>query len=219
MQAQNGMGYFGVVKISSSWIVSFFCFLFISNYAIAQEKEMVGYLEKVKIYPEDILLHGKLDTGADISSLNAEDIVEYRKTGKKWVRFTVRNRFGEQVRVEREVKCMVSIKQHNSSLPAQKRYVVRLGICLGSAYMEEEVSLVNRANFTSQMLVGRSFQAGNVIIDPAQTYLVEPNCQEFLTAEADSKKQIKKKKSKKIEEQAAAEGQVVEEKVISEEIQ
>jgi len=154
-----------------------------------------------------------------IDSLNAEDIVEYRKTGKKWVRFTVRNRFGEQVRVEREVKRMVSIKQHNSSLPAQKRYVVRLGICLGSAYMEEEVSLVNRANFTSQMLVGRSFQAGNVIIDPAQTYLVEPNCQEFLTAEADSKKQIKKKKSKKIEEQAAAEGQVVEEKVISEEIQ
>ncbi|MGI6523762.1 MAG: ATP-dependent zinc protease [Bdellovibrionota bacterium] len=182
--------------------------------AIAQEKEVVGYIEKVRLHPEKILAHAKLDTGADISALNAEDIVEYKKDGVPWVRFTIRNRFGEQFRLEREIKRTTRIKQHNR--PSQKRYVIRLGICLGSAYMEEEVSLVNRSQFTSQMLVGRSFLAGNVIIDPAQTYMVEPTCRK-----SPSKTEVKKvKKNKKVEDTQKQEGQSVkkvEEKIIEKE--
>lgn len=141
----------------------------------AQEKEVVGYMEKVKVYPDGIVIHAKLDTGADYSSLNAEDITEFDKNGKKWVRFMVRNRFGEQVRLERPIKRVARIKQQDGG--AQKREVIRLGICIGGAYMEEEVNLVNRSKFTSQMLVGRSFLAGTVIVDPSLTYTAEPSCQ------------------------------------------
>ena len=157
----------------------------------AQEKEVVGYLEKVRIYPEDVLIHVKLDTGADISSLNAEDIVEYTKKGQKWVKFTVRNRYGEQIRLDREIKRITHIKQHDGK--SQKRYVVRLAICLGTAYMEEEVSLVNRSQFSSQMLVGRSYQAGNVVVDAAQTYLTEPSCQSFIARKEEKESKVKEK--------------------------
>ncbi len=131
-------------------------------------------MEKVRIFPEDIIIHAKLDTGADYSSLNAEDIVEFEKDKSKWVRFTVRNRFGAQVRLERPIKRIARIKQH---LGVQKRQVIRLGVCIGSSYMEEEVNLVNRSKFTAQMLVGRSFLAGMVIVDPSLTYTSEPSCQ------------------------------------------
>ena len=161
----------------------------------AQEKEIVGYLEKVRIYPEDVLIHVKLDTGADISSLNAEDIVEYTKKGQKWVKFTVRNRYGEQIRLEREIKRITHIKQHDGK--SQKRYVVRLAICLGTAYMEEEVSLVNRSQFSSQMLVGRSYQAGNVVVDAAQTYLTEPSCQSFIARKEKKESKVKEEEKEK----------------------
>jgi hypothetical protein len=67
------------------------------------------------------------------------------------------------------------IKRHAGK--SVERAVVRLGLCLGSHYMEEEVSLVAREKFSHQMLVGRSFLAGNVLVDSAVNYTVEPNCQ------------------------------------------
>lgn len=143
--------------------------------SLAQEKEMVGWKERLVIYPEKITIHAKIDTGADSSALDAEDIVEFKKDGRKWIRFTVKNRFGEQVRMERPLKRNTLIKQHESD--SQSRPVISLGICLAGAYMEEDVSLVNRSHFTTQMLVGRTFTAGTAIIDPAQTYISEPNCQ------------------------------------------
>ena len=52
-----------------------------------------------------------------------------------------------------------------------------MAICLGSHYMETDVNLVDRSNFDYQMLIGRNFLAGNVLIDPASTYVAEPACQ------------------------------------------
>ena len=153
--------------------------------AFAQEKEVVGYMEKVRIHPEGIAIHAKLDTGADISSINADDISEFEKNKKKWVRFTVRNRFGEQVKLERPIKRYALIKQHG--LKAQKRAVIRLGICMAGSYMEEEVNLVNRSKFTTQMLVGRSFLAGTVIVDPSLTYTADPSCQNAPKADKEQK--------------------------------
>lgn len=210
-------------SFASFCLLSFLLFIFALNVQ-AQEKEIVGYLEKVRIFPEDILIHVKLDTGADISAVNAQDIVGFEKNGQEWVRFTVRNRFGEEIRLEREVKRIARIKQHSDSTKSQKRYVVNLGICLGSAYMEEEVSLVNRSQFKVQMLLGRSFLGGNVVIDPAQTYLAEPNCPmkraliEEQAQEDSSKKKKKKKKIKvKKETEKPSAEPTIEEKVIEEE--
>ena len=42
--------------------------------------------------------------------------------------------------------------------------------------MEEEVNLADRTNFDYQMLIGRSFLSGNVLIDPSLQYSFEPNC-------------------------------------------
>lgn len=142
--------------------------------AEAQTRRTMGWVEKVKIFPEDVLLQAKLDTGAENSSLDAENIEEFEKDGKKWVRFELINRFGKTVVFEKKVVSVAKIKTPRGK--AIHRPVVRFGLCLGDQYMEAEVNLQNRDGYDYQMLIGRSFLAGNIIVDPAIMYTAEPNC-------------------------------------------
>ncbi len=150
--------------------------LITSGDVFAQTKIVLGWAEKVKIYPTDTVIHAKLDTGSDYSSLNASDIEEFNKEKQKWVRFTLLNRYGHRVVLEREIKRFAMIKRHGTK--NQRRAVIRLGICAGTTYMEEDVNLVDRSKFEYQMLVGRSFLAGVATIDPAVTFTSEPDCKE-----------------------------------------
>jgi hypothetical protein len=47
---------------------------------------------------------------------------------------------------------------------------------LGDFYREAEVNLVDRSGFNYQMLIGRSFLAGNLIVDPSIKYTTKPIC-------------------------------------------
>jgi hypothetical protein len=140
----------------------------------AQGKKVVGWLEKARIYPGNLVVIAKLDTGAKNSSLNASHITEFTRNGEQWVRFKVTSRYGKAVTFERKVQRVAKIKRHGA-MP-QIRFAVRLGICLGSSYEEAEVNLVNRSDFNYQMLLGRSFLKGNAIIDPSLKYTIKPNC-------------------------------------------
>lgn len=155
---------------------NFTIIMFSSLTAVAQTKAVIGWAEKVKIYPTETIVHAKMDTGSDYSSLNASEIEEFVKDKKTWVRFALLNRYGHRVVLERPIKRYAIIKRHG--LKSQKRPVIRLGICAAGTYMEEDVNIVDRSKFIYQMLVGRSFMAGNAIIDPSMTYTSEPNCAE-----------------------------------------
>ena len=43
--------------------------------------------------------------------------------------------------------------------------------------MEEEIALADRSHLDYEMLVGRNFLAGNIIVDPSKTFTVEPSCE------------------------------------------
>jgi hypothetical protein len=69
---------------------------------------------------------------------------------------------------------VVKIKRHDAK--PQQRFAVSLGICLGSVYRVVEVNLAERSDFLYQMLIGRSFLAGNFIVDPSAKYTTKPDC-------------------------------------------
>jgi len=142
--------------------------------AIAQDKQVVGWLEKVRIYPSNLVIHAKLDTGAKNSSLNASHVTPFERDGEQWVRFDVTSRYGKTVTIERKVKRVVKIKRHGAK--AQARFAVSLGICLGNVYRDVEVNLAERSDFLYQMLIGRSFLAGSFVVDPSAKYTTKPNC-------------------------------------------
>ncbi|MBT8367919.1 MAG: RimK/LysX family protein [Deltaproteobacteria bacterium] len=98
------------------------------------------------IYPENMKIKAKLDTGAKNSSLNTVNIVEFKRDGEAFIRFDLSNWQGRTETIETKVIRMAKIKQHNS-VP-ELRPVIRIGICLEKVYQEVEVNLVNRSNFT-----------------------------------------------------------------------
>lgn len=142
--------------------------------AAAQNKDIVGRLEKVRIYPGDLVLRAKLDTGAKNSSLHAPSITRFDKDGETWARFSVKDHRGEEATIERRIVRQAKIKQKMED--SESRPVIMLGICLGKQYREVEVNLVDRAEFNYQMLIGRSFMIGHVIVDPELKYTSEPAC-------------------------------------------
>jgi hypothetical protein len=144
--------------------------------AKAQEKQVAGWVEKVRIYPGNLALDAKLDTGAVTCSLHAAAVKEFRKEGEKWVRFEVVNDRGEKVTLERKLLRHVAIKRH--FFKSQRRPVISLGICLGNIYREAEVNLVDRSGFQYRMLIGRNFLEGRVRIDPALQHQLEPRCRQ-----------------------------------------
>jgi hypothetical protein len=140
----------------------------------AHGKQVVGWVEKVRIYPGNIIIRAKLDTGARNSSLHASHITEFTRNGEEWVRFEVTGRNGKAVPVESKVHRVAKIKRQDAK--PERRLAIVVGICLGDFYKEVEVNLVDRSDFIYQMLIGRSFMRGNLIVEPSVTYTTNPIC-------------------------------------------
>jgi hypothetical protein len=166
----------GLERMKTGWVllnVLLFA-LFRPSTSAAQHKDIVGRVEDVRIYPGDFMLRAKLDTGARSCSLNAPHLTRFMQKGEKWVRFTLKNHRGEETTIERKILREAKIKQQGQTL--EKRPVVMLGICLGRQYREVEVNLVDRTGFNYQLLIGRNFMIGHIIVDHELKYTADPAC-------------------------------------------
>ena len=160
-----------LIKLIALFILATFYFASIPTvHSSGKEKQVVGWVEVVTLLPENLQVKAKLDTGARNSSLNATNIVEFKRQGETFVRFELTNWKGRVETKEAQVIRVAKIKQHND-------------LCLGNIFKQVEVNLVNRSNFNYPMLIGRSFLKGDFVIDPARTYTVPANCRKFVRDE------------------------------------
>jgi hypothetical protein len=156
-------------------LAGLFAALVLAPPAMAGEKTIVGWIEKVRVDPGNFVVHAKLDSGAEYSSLDAGNLQIFERDGKTWVRFDLEEkREGKNLTIERPLLRWAPIKRHNQA--PQKRPVIQMGVCLGNIYKETEVNLVDRKNYQYRMLIGRKFMEGVAIIDPSAKYTVEPAC-------------------------------------------
>lgn len=144
--------------------------------ASTTSKEILGWVEHVRIGKSRLELTAKLDTGADTSSLDATKIRRFRgKDGKRWVEFRVEeDHTGRRVRFKKPLVRTAYIKEHKG--PSQKRSVVMMETCLGEYLQEIEVTLVDRSDFDHAVLLGRNALEGLALIDPALQFTREPSC-------------------------------------------
>ncbi|MDD2942556.1 MAG: RimK/LysX family protein [bacterium] len=147
-----------------------------TNSTDESQQQLFGWVEKVAIYPGGVVLDGKLDTGADHCSLHAKKVKKFKRNGKTWVKFKIKNRDGIQQTFELPTYRRARIKSKGGD--SQTRHVVRLGLCLGGHYREVDVNLVDRSNFSLPVLIGRSFLAGEALVDSSKTYTTNPSCSE-----------------------------------------
>jgi hypothetical protein len=64
---------------------------FAENPPPSDDLRVAGWVERVSIFPGNLKIKAKLDTGARNSSLNATDIDAFERNGAKWVRFDMNN--------------------------------------------------------------------------------------------------------------------------------
>lgn len=144
-------------------------------------KEVVGWVENVRLYPGDILVRAKLDSGAKTSSLHCDCITPIMVDGKQWVSFSVEGNSGKIHSIKKPIKRIAKIKRHFGEV--QIRYVIEMGVCLGNVFSQEEITLVDRSGFNYPMLIGRSFLKKRFLLDPGKTYTTKPDCSDVKTDE------------------------------------
>lgn len=138
-------------------------------------REVVGWVEKARIYPGGMLVKARVDTGARTSSLGAESVEYIDRDNETWVRFSTTNYKGETVILERKVHRTAKVKQNVWGL--QERPVIKLGICLADIYREVEVNLQNRNHLNYQMLIGRESLNRHFLVDPDNVFINPPRCE------------------------------------------
>ncbi|MBU1196206.1 MAG: RimK/LysX family protein [Proteobacteria bacterium] len=161
-------------------ILILICFTFLVSVSpvSAQSREVLGWLEMIRVYPGNMKLRAKMDTGAKSSAINAYDLKKFERDKETWVSFELRDHSKKAkpktILLEKKVIDSVKIKRKGGGL--EERLVVNMEICLGGIHKEIRMSLIDRSNFNYQVLIGRTDLENDFIIDPSATFTHKPLC-------------------------------------------
>lgn len=134
------------------------------------EKVIFGRLEWLNIRGIDDRLKARIDTGATTSSLHAQDIVEFERDGKRWVRFKTLGESEQPSELEMPVARYIRVRQASSS-QLERRPVVELPVNLGRVEQVAEFSLTDRKDMLYPALLGRAFFMDIAVVDVARKFV------------------------------------------------
>lgn len=139
-----------------------------SHSRIEPVKVTLGVVEDVILSPWGISFPARIDTGADLSSLDARDIVVRNNIAA----FKLGKRYGDL-----QLKLPVVDWRHiQTSMGVEKRPVVEISICLGSKHFRTLVTLKDRSEMMYPFLVGRSALSGTFLVDTSRSNTAQPVC-------------------------------------------
>lgn len=129
----------------------------------APTQQVVGYQERVWLPDLDFALNARIDTGVQTGALDARNIEQFERDGKRWVKFDVVNPMtGEPRTLEHKLtRTMAS----SSGDDATRLPVVRLGIVVGRINQTAEFVLYDRAHKTYQLNIGRNILKDVMLVD------------------------------------------------------
>lgn len=135
-------------------------------------KLVVGSVEKVHVYPSNLIMNARIDTGAETSSIHADEITKFERDGKRWVRFTlVDEKTNTPHIIERKVIRSVKIIQSSLEEGYERRVVVKLKITIGDKTELSEFTLTSREHMTYPILIGRNVLQDLFIVDVSEKYI------------------------------------------------
>jgi hypothetical protein len=132
---------------------------------------IIGEVENVEVNPPGILYDARIDTGAESSSIHAENIQLVERDGQKHVLFSlVKPDTDTLLELERKLERTVLIKQKESE--PERRFVVKLWLTLGDIRERVDVTLSDRSDFSYRLLVGRNFLTDTAIVDVSRQHTI-----------------------------------------------
>ena len=134
--------------------------------------KVVGWRELVGL--PDLGLAGipaKIDTGARTSSLHAHVLDEFRREGRRFLRFAVD--WGGVRHVCEAVH--VDVRGITSSMgERQERFVIKTPLAIGKSTFRAEITLADRSQMQFPMLIGRTALRRRFVVDSGHSWLQSP---------------------------------------------
>ncbi|MGO2343027.1 ATP-dependent zinc protease family protein [Vibrio litoralis] len=132
----------------------------------------LGSLESVDIDIVKSAFVARVDTGATTSSINAVDLQEFERNGKKWVKFHISDQTAPEDRKWVEAPIVRHVKIRQSSTNAlERRPVVELWIKIGSVHEKAQFTLADRSQMDYPILLGREFIQDIAYVDVSREFI------------------------------------------------
>lgn len=133
-----------------------------------------GVIETATLYPGNIKIKAKLDTGARTTSLGVLSYKLRSERGTDVVEFTIRLPDGSEKTLVRPLHRISYVKERGRE--STGRPVILLTICVGNLVRQTQVNLQNRSNFNYALLIGRRYLAGAYSVDSARRNILRTDC-------------------------------------------
>lgn len=118
-------------------------------------------------------IKARIDSGAKTSSIQANNIIPFKKNKESWVRFEVQpiteNR---SIYIESEARIIGTRIIKSSTGVPEKRYVIVSPVTMGSETWEIELTLADRNSMEFKMLLGREAMENRMLVNPADEFLL-----------------------------------------------
>lgn len=132
----------------------------------------LGSLESIDIDIVKTAFIARVDTGATTSSINAVDLQEFERNGKKWVKFHISDETAPEDRKWVEAPIIRHVKIRQSSTNAlERRPVVELWIKIGSVHEKAQFTLADRSQMDYPILLGREFIQDVAYVDVSRKFI------------------------------------------------
>ncbi len=140
-----------------------------------EERQVLGWKEWVKVGSMADVMRAKLDSGARTSSLHAENVEEFERDGRKWVRFSIKEpeKDSKSILVKAPLKRIARVKNTDGTM--ERRFVVELNFSVGERQFREEFNLNDRTGLTCPVLIGRNALRHLGYVDCSRVDLAKKN--------------------------------------------
>ena len=139
-----------------------------------REKKVVGWKEQVALPDLKIKsVIAKIDTGANVATIDAADIKFVTRKDVKYVKFTVKKRNNTVRKTSAPLAGFNRIRSSNGDV--EKRPYIKTDILMDGITKNIELTLTDRGPMDYTMLIGRKALGRRWIVNPSISFITKPN--------------------------------------------
>jgi len=135
-------------------------------HAVDKPKTVIGAVEEVVLSPWGVKLPARIDTGSELTSLDARDLTIKNKVAQ----FRLPEKYGN-ILLSLPVIRYIKVRSADSR---GRRPVVEIELCLGSKRIRVQANLTDRSQVEYRLIVGRDVLRQGFIVDCAQERILPP---------------------------------------------
>ena len=139
-----------------------------------REKKVVGWKEEVALPDLKIKsVIAKIDTGANVATIDAADIKFVTRKDVKYVKFTVKKRNNTVRKTSAPLAGFKRIRSSNGDV--EKRPYIKTDILMDGITKNIELTLTDRGPMDYTMLIGRKALGRRWIVNPSISFMTRAN--------------------------------------------